>query len=95
MVVLEARGRVGGRVEQLRADGGRPVQLGGEVVGPVHTSYLELADELGLTLEPSYVAVKARRRTTSRRRRARRRLSVGATPSDRTTSESSGSGGSS
>ena len=58
VVVLEARGRVGGRVEQLRADGGRPVQLGGEVVGPVHTSYLELADELGLALEPSYVAVE-------------------------------------
>jgi monoamine oxidase len=58
VVVLEARGRVGGRVEQLRVDGGRPVQLGGEVVGPVHTSYLELVDELGLTLEPSYVAVE-------------------------------------
>jgi monoamine oxidase len=53
-----ARERVGGRVEQVRVDGGRPVQLGGEVVGPVHTSYLELVDELGLTLEPSYVAVE-------------------------------------
>jgi monoamine oxidase len=58
VVVLEARERVGGRVEQVRVDGGRPVQLGGEVVGPVHTSYLELVDELGLTLEPSYVAVE-------------------------------------
>src|SRR6185503_5345653 len=56
VVVLEARGRVGGRVEQLRLDGGRPVQLGGELVGPVHTAYLELVDELGLALEPSYVA---------------------------------------
>jgi monoamine oxidase len=58
VVVLEARGRVGGRVEQVPFDGGRPVQLGGEVVGPVHTSYLELVDELGLTLEPSYVAAR-------------------------------------
>jgi monoamine oxidase len=58
VVVLEARGRVGGRVEQVRVDGGRLVQLGGEVVGPVHTSYLELVDELGLALEPSYVAVE-------------------------------------
>ncbi len=57
VVVLEARERVGGRVEQARVDDGRPAQLGGEVVGPAHTSYLGLVDELGLTLEPSYVAV--------------------------------------
>jgi monoamine oxidase len=56
VVVLEARGRVGGRVEQVRVDEGRPVQLGGEVVGRVHTAYLRLVEELGLTLEPSYVA---------------------------------------
>lgn len=55
--VLEARGRVGGRVEQVPLDDGRPVQLGGEVVGTVHTAYLGLVDELGLTLEPSYMAV--------------------------------------
>jgi monoamine oxidase len=55
--VLEARDRVGGRVEQVRLDGGRPVQLGGEVVGPFHTAYLGLVEELGLSLEPSYVAV--------------------------------------
>jgi monoamine oxidase len=60
VVVLEARERVGGRVEQIRVDDGRPVQLGGEVVGPAHTSYLELVAELGLTLEPSYVAVAGR-----------------------------------
>jgi monoamine oxidase len=55
--VVEARDRVGGRVEQIRVDDGRPVQLGGEVVGEVHMSYLALVEELGLTLEPSYVAV--------------------------------------
>ncbi len=55
--MLEARGRVGGRVEQLRIDAGRPVQLGGEVVGPFHTAYLGLVAELGLSLEPSYTAV--------------------------------------
>jgi len=58
VLVLEARSRVGGRVEQLDGDAGRPVQLGGEVVGPVHTAYLGLVEELGLTLEPSYVAVR-------------------------------------
>lgn len=57
VVVLEARDRVGGRVEQVAArDGGRPIQLGGELVGPVHTAYLELVDELGLSLEPTYTA---------------------------------------
>ena len=55
--MLEARDRVGGRVEQIRIDDGRPVQLGGEVVGLVHTSYLALVEELGLTIEPSYVGV--------------------------------------
>jgi monoamine oxidase len=58
VTVLEARDRVGGRVEQLGIDAGRPVQLGGEVVGSVHTSYLTLVEELGLTLEPSYVGVE-------------------------------------
>ena len=58
VVVLEARDRVGGRVEQLRIDDGRPIQLGGEVVGPIHTAYLGLVEELGLTLQPSYTAVE-------------------------------------
>jgi len=57
VTVLEARARVGGRVEQVDVDGGRPVQLGGEVVGSLHTAYLQLVDELGLTLQPSYTAV--------------------------------------
>jgi len=55
--VLEARDRPGGRVEQAVLDDGRAVQLGGEVVGSFHTAYLELAAELGLAMEPSYVAV--------------------------------------
>ena len=55
VVVLEARGRVGGRVEQTELPDGRRVQLGGEVVGNSHTSYLALVEELGLTLVPSYV----------------------------------------
>ncbi len=56
VVVLEARDRVGGRVEAVALPDGRAVQLGGEVVGSGHWAYLELADELGLTMEPSYVA---------------------------------------
>ena len=47
---------MGGRVEQVELPDGRRVQLGGEVVGNAHTSYLGLVAELGLTLVPSYVA---------------------------------------
>jgi monoamine oxidase len=56
VLVIEARERVGGRVEQACLEDGRLVQLGGEVVGRAHTAYLELAAELGLTLVDSYVA---------------------------------------
>ena len=56
VTVLEARPRVGGRVEQVELADGRRIQLGGEVVGDAHTSYLELVAELGLTLTASYVA---------------------------------------
>jgi monoamine oxidase len=56
VLVLEARPRVGGRVEQTTLDDGRLVQLGGEVIGNAHTAYQELVAELGLTLVPSYVA---------------------------------------
>jgi len=56
VLVLEARDRPGGRVEQTTLADGRIVQLGGELVGEFHTAYLELATELGLTLRPSYVA---------------------------------------
>jgi monoamine oxidase len=56
VVVLEARSRPGGRVEQETLPDGRTVQLGGELVGEFHTAYLELVRELGLTLRPSYVA---------------------------------------
>ena len=57
VIVLEGRERVGGRVEQVSVDAGRPVQLGGEIVGPVHTAYLALVDELGLSLQESYTAL--------------------------------------
>lgn len=56
VVVLEARERPGGRVEQQRLADGRLIQLGGEIVGPFHTAYTGLARELGLTHEASYTA---------------------------------------
>ncbi len=56
VLLLEARGRVGGRVESQVLDDGRTVQLGGEIVGEVHHAYLGLVAELGLKLVPSYVA---------------------------------------
>ncbi len=56
VVVLEARDRPGGRVEAVELAPGVSVQAGGEVIGSEHRAYLELVDELGLTIEPSYVA---------------------------------------
>lgn len=56
VVVLEARDRVGGRVDAVTLADGRDVQMGGEVIGEAHTAYLELVEELGLDVEPSYVA---------------------------------------
>jgi monoamine oxidase len=56
VIVLEARDRVGGRVEAVTLPDGRSVQAGGEVFGPGHTAYAELVDELGLAVEASYVA---------------------------------------
>jgi monoamine oxidase len=56
VLVLEARSRAGGRVEATSLPDGRTVQLGGEVIGHKHTAYLELLGELGLSVEPSYVA---------------------------------------
>ena len=56
VLVLEARDRPGGRVEQATLPDGRLLQLGGELIGEFHTSYLELVEELGLTLRASYIA---------------------------------------
>ena len=55
--VLEARGRVGGRVEQTELADGRLMQLGGEVVGPSHAAYTQLVSELGLTLVPAFAGL--------------------------------------
>ncbi len=56
MLVVEARDRPGGRVEAVTLPDGRIAQAGGEVFGPGHEAYRELVDELGLTVERSYVA---------------------------------------
>lgn len=57
VIVLEARARAGGRVEQATVADGRLVQLGGEVIGESHTSYRELVAELGLTIVPSFTGI--------------------------------------
>jgi monoamine oxidase len=57
VVVLEARERPGGRVEQELLADGRPVQFGGELTAEWQAAYVELVAELGLTLEPSYTAL--------------------------------------
>jgi monoamine oxidase len=57
VVVLEARGRPGGRVEQTQMPDGRLVQLGGELIGPFQSAYRDLVEELGLTLESAFPSV--------------------------------------
>ncbi len=57
VLVLEARERAGGRVEQEWLDDGRPVQFGGELTAEWQGAYTGLVAELGLTLEPSYTAL--------------------------------------
>ena len=54
VIVLEARNRPGGRVEQTTARRRAIVQLGGEVIGPFHRAYVQLVEELGLTIVPSF-----------------------------------------
>ena len=56
VLVLEARDRPGGRVEAATLSDGRVVQAGGEVFGDDHWAYQALVQELGLTIERSYVA---------------------------------------
>jgi monoamine oxidase len=56
VLVLEARDRPGGRVEAATLPDGRVVQAGGEVFGDDHWAYQALVQELGLTIERSYVA---------------------------------------
>ena len=58
VLVLEARDRVGGRVEQATLADGRIVQLGGELTGPFQYAYLGLVQELGLTIESTYTELE-------------------------------------
>lgn len=50
IVVLEARDRVGGRIENGRLSDGRIVELGGQWIGPGHDMMYELAGRYGLGL---------------------------------------------
>jgi monoamine oxidase len=48
VVVLEARDRVGGRLEPGALADGTPVELGGQWIGPTQNRMYDLVDELGL-----------------------------------------------
>jgi monoamine oxidase len=54
VVVLEARGRVGGRVLNEPIGDGKIVELGGQWVGPGQRRMLELIDDLGLETFSTY-----------------------------------------
>ncbi|MCM2387597.1 flavin monoamine oxidase family protein [Streptomyces albipurpureus] len=56
VVVLEARGRVGGRTTgQLMSDG-RTIEMGGQWVGPTQDKVLELCEAYGLKTYPQHTA---------------------------------------
>jgi monoamine oxidase len=55
VLVLEARGRVGGRLLNHELKGGAVVELGGQWVGPTQDRVLALADELGIGVFPTYI----------------------------------------
>ena len=46
--VIEARGRIGGRIQTLYGDGTAPLEMGATWLGKKHTSLVELLTELGL-----------------------------------------------
>jgi monoamine oxidase len=55
VVVLEARGRVGGRVWEKKAKDGSVISVGGTWVGAYQKRMQSLAEEVGLTLYPQYI----------------------------------------
>jgi monoamine oxidase len=54
VVVVEARGRVGGRLLNAGVGGGQVVEVGGQWVGPTQDRVLALCAELGLETFPTY-----------------------------------------
>lgn len=54
VTVLEARNRVGGRLENGQTADGQWVELGGQWIGPTQDRMYELVAELGLTTVPLY-----------------------------------------
>jgi monoamine oxidase len=54
VVVLEARGRVGGRVVNADIGDGKVVELGGQFFGPTHRRFAELARSLGIAAFPTF-----------------------------------------
>ena len=54
VTVLEARERVGGRVEGAQLHDGTPVELGGQWIGPTQNRMYDLVAELGLATFPTW-----------------------------------------
>ncbi len=54
VLVLEARGRVGGKVMNREIPGGAAVEAGATYIGPTQTRMAELADEFGIDTYPTY-----------------------------------------
>ncbi|MBW3659677.1 MAG: FAD-dependent oxidoreductase, partial [Actinobacteria bacterium] len=54
VLVVEADGRVGGRVLNTALPDGQPIEIGGQWVGPTQDRVLALAREVGVATFPTY-----------------------------------------
>lgn len=69
VVVVEARDRVGGRLEHGELEDGTPVELGGQWIGPTQDEMYALVRELGLETFPTHDVGETVLHTGGRQRR--------------------------
>src|SRR5690625_1161093 len=55
VLVLEARGRVGGRIQNHSLGNGKVIEVGGQWVGPTQDRITALADAVGVGTYPTYI----------------------------------------
>ena len=58
-LVVEARDRVGGRIDTVPTTDGTPIEMGATWLGRKHTALVELLEELGLPIEEQYLSERA------------------------------------
>ena len=59
VIILEARGRLGGRIETVVTQDGTPIEMGATWLGRKHEDLVVLAEELGVDIIPQFMGDKA------------------------------------